>query len=282
VRDAVGGAVDDAVDDAVDGAVRGAVDGAVRDAVGGADQIRRGTWRAISSRWYYYLAPAWWTSRWWGCAYTSFFRDICDLELPGDLWDRAKAYEQTAEAGSWWWPTKHFVMVADRPNEIHLEQFGPRGWGSHRLHNETGPAISWSDGTAYWFVHGTRVTEQIVLHPETLTIAQILAEPNAEVRRVMLDRFGWTLFAEQAQLRLVDEAPDPANAPHTIRLYDLPTQIFGEPVRLLLCTNGTPERDGTRRQFGLTTPATCETALAAAGWTYGLSAKQYAGLARRT
>ncbi len=53
-------------------------------------------------------------------------------------------------------------------------------------------------------------------------------------------------------------------------------------MRVILVTNGTPERDGTRRRFGLTVPADIDDALDAAGWTYGLTGREYATTQRRT
>ena len=53
---------------------------------------------------------------------------------------------------------------------------------------------------------------------------------------------------------------------------------MGERVRVLLCANGTVERDGTRRRFGLTVPEDVPTALAAAAWGYGITAEEYAQL----
>ena len=177
-----------------------------------------------------------------------------------------------------WWPWKRFVMVCDRPKEIHIEQ----RQGAHRMHNEAGLAISWRDGWGLYFVHGVRVPAVVVEHPETITVQQILAEPNAEVRRIMCEQMGWERFVADAGMRLVDECPDPANAPHTLALYDIPVQVFEAPVRVLLCTNASPERDGTRRRFGLTCPAEVSTALDAAGWTFGLSGSEYRELVRAT
>lgn len=57
---------------------------------------------------------------------------------------------------------------------------------------------------------------------------------------------------------------------------------YPEPVRLLLAVNGSTERDGTRRRYGLTVPADMPDALTAAGWTYGLAAADYARAERRT
>ena len=86
-------------------------------------------------------------------------------------------------------------------------------------------------------------------------------------------------------MSLVDEQPDPANEPHTIRLFDMPPGLDpynGEPVRVLLCVNGSPHRDGSLRRYGLTVPASFDNAHDAAAWTYGLDPATYAGLLRRT
>ena len=61
--------------------------------------------------------------------------------IEGDLWDRARAWESTIESACWWWPHNQFIIVSERPLEIHREQVGEHGWGSHRLHNDTGAAV---------------------------------------------------------------------------------------------------------------------------------------------
>jgi len=168
----------------------------------------------------------------------------------------------------WWWPMEGCVVLTERPAALHRDAQG-------RLHSETGPALSYSDGYGLWAVHGVRVPRDVVEDPDALTVERIMAEPNSEVRRVMCERMGWGEFVRAAGLALVDEQPDPANAPHFLSLYDLPTQIYGEPVRVLLCTNATPERDGTLRRYGLNVPAEIGDAVAAAAWTFGLSAEEY-------
>ena len=274
VRDAVNGAVGGSVGAAVDGAVLGAVRGAVRGAVDGV--VDGAVLGAVRGAWWRYLGAG----RWWvhGSAWTSYFRDVCGLVLEGDLWDRARAFEQTQQSAWAWWPHRRFVIVCDRPSAIHREQVSPRGWGSHRLHNDSGPAVAFRDGWGVWAIHGVRLTEQIVMRPETLTPADIMAINNAEVRRVAIERFGWPEFVEAAGLILVDECPDPANGDHALRLYNAPDGLLGFDARVLVCTNATPERDGTVRRFGLTVPVEIESALAAAAWTFDETAEDYAAL----
>lgn len=78
------------------------------------------------------------------------------------------------------------------------------------------------------------------------------------------------------------DAIDPV--PRMVSLYDLPTDLnpYPEPVRILMCTNGTPERDGTHKRFGLTVPATIDDPVEAAAWTYGKTVEEYELVARRT
>ena len=221
---------------AVRGAVDGAVDGAVRDAVGGAvREVLRNAWKNV-------IGGQFWVggSYWWGPAFTSYFRDVCGLELEGDLWDRGRAYEATAEAACWWYPHKDFVLVSERPTVIHRELADParpRGWGSHRLHCGDGPAVGFRDGWGVWAWRGVRVTQQIIEHPETLTVEQISAEQNAEVRRVMVERMGWDNFCAVAKMKLIHLDELHSNFP------DIPVSESVEPGQRLV----TSYRAGTER-----------------------------------
>lgn len=192
-----------------------------------------------------YIGGQFWVSGWyWGGAFASFFREVCQLDLPGDLWDRARAYEATMESACWWWPHRRFVMVCERPTVIHRELVNaaqPRGWGSHRLHCETGPAVAWPDGWGVWAIHGVRVSQQVVEAPHTLTAAQIRDEPNAEVRRIMLARFGFDRFVQDLGL-----VPIQADARGSLYRCDLAND---EPLMLVRVQNSTTEPDGSRRWY---------------------------------
>jgi len=175
----------------------------------------------------------------------------------------------------WWWPYEGSVILTDRPETLHLDAQG-------RLHSTSEMATRYRDGWGLYAIHGVRVPERVVLSPESITTDDIWQEQNAEVRRVMIEQMGWDSFIERANLQLVDECPDPANAPHSLRLYDVPERIYDAPVRVLLMTNASPERDGTRRRYGLTTPADISDALSAAAWLGGLDRETYAQLERAT
>ena len=114
------------------------------------------------------------------------------------------------------------------------------------------------------------------------TVERIMREENAEVRRCGIEAMGWDQFVVGAELKLVDAADDPANPGHRLELFDVPEQVYEVAVRVLLCTNASPERDGTRRRFGLTVPAEVGSAVGAAAWTFGVDEREYAGLVRAT
>jgi hypothetical protein len=61
----------------------------------------------------------------------------------------------------------------------------------HRLHSESGPAFEWLEARDFYW-HGVRVERQVVENPENITVAEIEAEPEAEVRQIKIERMGQT------------------------------------------------------------------------------------------
>lgn len=203
-------------------------------------------------------------------AYLSFFDRVANLNLA--VHDKWRHYEAAAANGASRMMHKRFWIVSDRQVSIHVD---PQA----RLHHETGPARTWGDGWAIYAWHGVRVPADLI--EDGWDTARILKEPNAEVRRCAIERLGWERFVVDAGLAQVGESvPDPGNPGHTLALYDVPEAIYDTAVRVLICDNATPERDGTRRRFGLTVPASMPDPVAAAAWTFGLNPSEYAALER--
>lgn len=194
---------------------------------------------------------------------------VAQLRQPGP-------WATLARTCGWWWPREHVCVIADRPSLLDTE---PDADGLPRLHSETGPAVRYRDGWSVHAWHGTRVPAWVIEDP---SVEHIARESNVEVRRCAIERLGWAEFIDQAGLRLVSQAADPGNPGAELRLYDLPYARWGSPTRLLLAVNGSLERDGTRRRYGLRVPLSFDDALDAAGWTYGVSGDTYRQLLRRT
>jgi hypothetical protein len=219
-----------------------------------------------------------WESAW--TAYASFLSDAVRTVAnppPDDRgWrHRVDVIAATGSAG-WWWPHLDYVVVCDRPSEVRTEDAPD---GPVRPHCDSGPAVVWPDGWSLYFWHGTLVPAWVVERP---TLDAIHAESNVETRRCGIESIGWDAYITGAGLRLVDTTGDPGNPDCHLSLYDVPRDVWGSATRVLLATNGSPERDGTRRRYGLPVPADIDSAVSAAAWTYGLAADQYARLARRT
>ncbi len=193
----------------------------------------------------------------------------CDaMQLIGVNLDVAGLSTVARNAG-WWWPMRDTVILTDRPDTLHRD---PQG----RLHCETGPALRYRDGWAIHAIHGVRVPADLIEHG--WDVARILEEGNAEVRRAAIELTGWEHFISDSGLTLVASAPDPGNPPHELELYDLPDRLrdmYDDQARILLCTNGSVEPDGTRRRYGLPVPAHHNDPVAAAADLYGWPVEAY-------
>jgi hypothetical protein len=178
----------------------------------------------------------------------------------------------------WWEPYERICFITERPAVIRAEAAGASGWS--RPHCPDGPAITYRDGWSFYAWHGTRVPATLI--QDGWDAGAIMAERNAEVRRCAIEKLGWNAFEQH--LISVASAPDPGNPGQVLTLCELPAEIrdtYPWPVRLLLCSNGTPEPDGTRRRFALQVPPRHTDPVAAAAELYGWTRDEYAALARR-
>jgi hypothetical protein len=107
---------------------------------------------------------------------------------------------------------------------------------------------------------GVAVSARIAFHPETLTVEEILAETNAEVRRVMLERVGFEWFFQHARAEVLDQDRDPGGERRLLRI-ELPQD---EPLVCLsvFCPS-------TSRRYVLRVPPTMATCRQAAAWMAG-------------
>lgn len=183
---------------------------------------------------------------------TSFMRETCGLRLEPELWARARALEQTVLSAGWWYPHRDFVMACGRPIGIHLEQArNAAGARFLRLHRPDGPAVEWPDGWGIHAVHGRWLPGWIIDHPERITVLDIERQRNAEIRRVMLERYGWARYITHCGARIMDEV----SMDHRIaglrgsRLLRKELNGEPEPIVYLEMRNSTPEPDGSHRRY---------------------------------
>lgn len=164
-----------------------------------------------------------------------------------------------AEVG-WWWPHEHLVIVSERPRELHRDELG-------RLHRGDGPALAFPGGFELHAWRGMPVPPGFVASLGALSPEQIAQEENAELRRVMLEYYGFDRY-------LADTGAIPRDRDTIGVLWriDLPGD---EPLAMVEVVNATPEPDGSRRTYWLRVPPHTRTAREGIAWTFGLTAEEY-------
>lgn len=107
---------------------------------------------------------------------------------------------------------------------------------------------------------GVPVDERMVFAPETIEAGEVLAQPNAEVRRVLLERMGYEKFLREAQAGELDRDRDPGGERRLLRV-----EMQGdEPLVCLavFCPS-------TGRQYMLRVPPATKSCHQAAAWIAG-------------
>jgi hypothetical protein len=245
VRAQVRAQVDDQVGAQVGAQVRaqvGAQVGAqVRDQV--LAQVRDLYWRAIWGQ-----HEAGWLS--WVDTFRRFGLKACK---PAD------GLVKVGKSAGWWWPLQGAVVLTERPSQLHRDEEG-------RLHCEDGAAVLYPDGWGVWAIHGVRVTQQIVERPETLTVKEIREESNAEVRRVMIERFTPERYLRESEATLLDEVHEPP-FPGLLHAQLWQTERPGDtPLVMVKCRNSSPEPDGSHKDYWLRVDADLRPLLADGGY----------------
>ncbi len=120
----------------------------------------------------------------------------------------------------------------------------------NRLHCQDGCATISSAHEPEFYWHGVKVPSFVILHPESISLSyHINFERNAEVRRVMILRYGLDRYLKDAGGTLIDYDPSYG------KLWQI---IVGDrPVFMLEVINSSPEADGTFKHYFLSVPPTC-------------------------
>jgi hypothetical protein len=167
-----------------------------------------------------------------------------------------------AEEAGWWWPYEDLAIVSGRPHEIHRDEIG-------RLHRGDGPALAYEGGFELHAWRGMPLPAGFIESLSTGPLARdrIAKERNAELRRVMLECYGFDRY-------LADTSAKPLGRDEAGVLWriDLPRD---EPVVMVEVVNATPEPDGTHRTYWLRVPPHTRSAREGVAWTFGLTEQEY-------
>jgi hypothetical protein len=151
-------------------------------------------------------------------------------------------------------------FVCDRPLDLKQDERG-------RFHCQDGPAVSFADGYQIHSWHGISVSKEIIESPQEITVETIQFERNAEVRRVMIERFGTARFLAESGAKQIQE--DECGILYRKDLFN------DEPIVMVKVINSTPEPDGTFKEYFLRVPPTISTAKAAVAWSFGMKQDEY-------
>lgn len=95
------------------------------------------------------------------------------------------------------------VYVSRKLTQLHFNDAG-------QLHNTEGPSAAFGSDEkgnlwGVYHINGVLLTEQIVMRPETQSIEDITSEDNEEVKRIRIERYGWSKFLKGINARVIDE-----------------------------------------------------------------------------
>jgi len=98
----------------------------------------------------------------------------------------------------WIFPFEKICAVSDHPRHLRFDS-------QNRLHAEAEPAIEFADGWKIYFYHGVNLPEKYgQVHPNQWQAQWLLAEENAEVRRVLIEEIGYERIIQELQAKQID------------------------------------------------------------------------------
>ncbi|MBW2003049.1 MAG: hypothetical protein JRI72_00330 [Deltaproteobacteria bacterium] len=160
------------------------------------------------------------------------------------------------KSAGWALPHKNICWVSERHNILRKDEQG-------RLHCENGVALQYPDGWSLYYYHGVKVPEWVIEKPHTITPNTIFTEKNAEIRRVMIEKFGREKFLSLPTCKKIH-----TDEWGTLYRNEAIRDINSEPYCFVKVVNSTPEPDGTFRDYILRVSPRCKTAQEAVQSTF--------------
>lgn len=144
-----------------------------------------------------------------------------------------------------------------------------------RLHHERKPAVAWYGGPYGYRLHGVEVEEHIITRSKPITMGDIGQLDNAEVRRVVIERFGWRKYLKALRAYVIDE--DPVHG--TLWEAAAPPGDLdrGRMMRMLELKD-----PSTDRKYFIRVPANRSNALSARAWTFSKTVQEFEAIGKET
>lgn len=161
----------------------------------------------------------------------------------------------------------------------HLIQYVQLG----RLHRSDGPAVITSNGTKMHYWKGIFMEPSLWNNKDTMPATEILALPNAEVRRCMVEMIGYEAFLKRAKPKVLDEDK---KSGATLYRVEMPEDDRNEPLVVVKVLDGTALKDSKgkeyRKEYFLRVPPAIKTCVEAIAWTFEMKPEEYAKLEKET
>ena len=120
------------------------------------------------------------------------------VDLPAATRDGMAAIGDAFEAAGIVFGFDGFAVVVGRPSILTRDP-------QRRLHNATGPALAFADGSKFYFWRGQRVGADVIEHTESITAEQIRAAQVEARRTVLIERMGAERFVKEFAATKVNE-----------------------------------------------------------------------------
>jgi hypothetical protein len=181
-------------------------------------------------------------------AFCDYFREVCGLV---EETDNIQGLCQIARNAGWWIPYVNICWISERHTTVHMNDRGV-------LHSVDGPALAYPDGWSIYSVNGVVVPRVVVEDPASQSVEDIRRESNAEVKRIRIERFGWTRYLEAVGAKVVDTRRNDVEATDEA----LMVSPDGETVLVCACPS-------TARVYSQEVPPETATCEAAQEWLSG-------------
>ena len=182
-------------------------------------------------------------------SYYDYFRDVCNLEIC----KRLDGLQAMAKCCGWWIPLSGVCIFTHPPSEIHME--------NDVTHNANGPAIKFRGdfhGCDVFIWRGVRTSRNVI--EKKFTAQDIDKEPNAELRRIMVEIYGQEKYIIDTNAEIVHQ--DDFGTLYKKDMKD------DEAIWMVKVVNSTPEPDGTMKDYFIRVSPNQKTAKAAVASTW--------------
>lgn len=177
-----------------------------------------------------------------------------------DLGEEAGIFEGLLDDLHYVWTFPEVAIVCQKPELLAFDEEG-------RLHNDTGPSLVYPDGWQVFAWHGVLVPDFVVTSPQSITVDFIDTTDNAELRRVLIERYGQGRYIEDSGAEKIHQ--------DDYGILYRKTMEDDEDLVMVKVINSTAEPDGTFKEYFLRVPPHVTTAREAVAWTFGESGFSY-------